>query len=442
VKAATRYHLFLTKSLLWILVGAGLAVTVLDVPQTLWPVSAGPIWIGVIGMLVYLGLVAVELIGAQNLRAIRWLVGLLTVGGVIAAADPFVPTLALLAESLAVFSLVALICFYILERIAGRDDEEALPYQTPGGGGFIGGYHFSELRQGALALVIGLVVGVGVHELAEAYGPFPKQPVKQAWTVQAVKTTHPYGSGTMLTHDHLTWNRWEPLTVSTKKAHPEAETGSVLLLDGGRAAAAMISAHPDLADRFGGMAMPSLGNVPGDRADSYVLFDHKGHQERLGKTESCVKCHHRNTVLDRGTSCRTCHQYKYRATELFDHDVHVERYGGNASCSQCHEPGEPKTVEASTDCAECHPKPSPELTEVKAKLDIPEGMAAGYVDAMHGLCVSCHMKEEAKQKAAQPYLSRCVNCHRDLPERQNAQGMPEKTTIAEALAEQDAEARR
>lgn len=443
MRAATRYHLFLTKSLLWILVGAGLAVTVLDVPQSLKPVPSGPIWIGIVGMLAYLGLVAVELFGSQDLRAVRWLVGLVTIGGVLATAQPFAPTLAALAEALAAFSLVALICFYILERIAGRDDEEELPYQTPGAGGFIGGFHFGELRQGAIALVVGLVAGVGVHELAEARGPFPPQKAKAPWTVQAVKTTHPYGSGTMLTHDHLTWHRWEPLTSSTKQEHPEAETSGVLLIDGGRAAASMVAAHPELSERFAGMELQDERQLPGDRANTYVLFDHAGHQERLGGNSSCVKCHHRNAVLDRGTSCRVCHQHKYRATEMFDHEVHVERYGGNASCSQCHEPGEPKTIAGSKDCAECHPRPSPELTEVEARLDIPEGMAAGYVDAMHGLCIGCHMKEEAKQKASQPYLSRCVNCHRDLPEgHQHGQGMPDRTTIAAALAEADRDAGR
>jgi hypothetical protein len=434
--------LFLTKSLLWILVGAGLAVAVLDAPETLQPVAAGPIWVGLIGMLAYLGLVAVELFGNQNLRAVRWLVALIAVGGFVALADPFVPALALLVQSLAVFSLVALACLYVLERVAGRADEEAVPYRTPGGGGFIGGFHFSELRQAALALVIGLVVGVGVHELAEARGPFPAQAVRQAWTVQAVKTAHPYGKGTMLTHQDLTWHRWELVTAESKQQNPDAETAGVLLLDGGRAAAALVSAHPELAERFGGMQDPEAGVVPGNRADTYVLFDHAGHQERMGKDASCVKCHHRNAVLDRGTSCRTCHQYKYRATNLFDHEVHVARYGGNASCAKCHEPGEPKTVAGSKDCADCHPEPSPEVTEVEVKLDLPEGMASGYVDAMHGLCVDCHMKEEAKQKAAQPYLSRCINCHRERPEGEMGQGMPEKTTIAEVRGHADLQARR
>jgi hypothetical protein len=442
VNAATRYHLFLTKTLLWIFIGAGLAVAVLDVPEPLRPVPSGPIWVGLIGMLVYLGLVAIELFGNQSLRAVRWLVALLTIGGFVALADPFVPALALLARSLAVFSLVAIVCFYVLERVAGRDEEESLPYRTPGGGGFIGGFHFSELRQAALALVIGLVLGVGVHELAEARGPFPLQPVKQAWTLQAVKTTHPYGKGTMLTHQDLTWHRWEPVTAATKQRNPDAKTSGVLLLDGGRAAAALIAAHPELEDRFGAMVDPAAELLPGNRADTYVLFDHAGHQERLGDDGSCVKCHHRNAVLDRGTSCRTCHQYKYRATELFDHDVHVARYGGNASCAKCHEPGKPKTVEASKDCADCHPEPSPDVTEVKARLDLPEGLAVGYVDAMHGLCVGCHMEEEAKQKAAQPYLSRCINCHRERPEGESGQGMPGKTTIAEARGYASRPARR
>lgn len=443
MNAATRYHLFLTKSLLWIFFGAGLAVAILGVPASLEPVAATPIWIGVIGALLYLVIAAVELFQDRDLRALRWLVALLAVGGFVATADPFVPALATLSKALAVFSVVALVCLYVLEATAGRKPEEGVPFHTGGpAGGFIGGYHFGAWRQAALTLVIGLVAGVVITELAEARGPFPAQKVREPWTVQAVKTPHPYGEGTMLTHQHLTWNRWDVLSAGVKEQHPDAESQGVLLIDGGRGAAAMLAGSAALPDALGGM-VPDTAAVPGNRADTYVLFDHAGHQERQGGDASCVKCHHRNVVLDRGTSCRTCHQYKYRATNTFDHDVHVERYGGNQSCAKCHAEGQPKTMAGSKSCSDCHPEPDEGTTAVRITLDeLGEGWAVGYVDAMHGLCINCHLLEEAKQKAPQPYLSRCINCHRERPDADAAGGVPAKTTIAAASNRSGDEARR
>lgn len=367
MNAATRYHLFLTKSLLWIFVGAGLAVTILGVPASLEPVPGMPVWIALVGALIYLAIAAVELFQDRDLRVLRWLVALVAVLGFLATASPFAATLAATTQALAVFSVVALICLYVLGAAGGRTPEDAVPFPTGGpSGGFIGGFHFGGLRQAALTFVIGLVAGVIVVEIAEAQGPFPAQKVRQPWTVQAVKTTHPYGEGTMLTHQHITWHRWDVLTAETREENPEADSRGVLLIDGGRAAAAMLTGTSD-RPAVEGLVSTSTP-VPGNRADTYVLFDHAGHQERQGGAASCVKCHHRTIVLDRGTSCLTCHEYKYRATNTFDHAVHVERYGGNESCVKCHAEGQPKTVAGSKACSECHPKPAEGTTAVRATL--------------------------------------------------------------------------
>ena len=43
----------------------------------------------------------------------------------------------------------------------------------------------------------------------------------------------------------------------------------------------------------------------------------------------------------------------------------------------------------------------------------PPGIAAGYRDAMHGLCIRCHIEHEQRQAVEEPYLGRCTACHRD-----------------------------
>ena len=45
----------------------------------------------------------------------------------------------------------------------------------------------------------------------------------------------------------------------------------------------------------------------------------------------------------------------------------------------------------------------------------PDGYAAGYMDAMHGLCIDCHRRK--LEKAPQDYpqgFADCGSCHRDI----------------------------
>ena len=45
----------------------------------------------------------------------------------------------------------------------------------------------------------------------------------------------------------------------------------------------------------------------------------------------------------------------------------------------------------------------------------PSGYAAGYMQAMHGLCITCH--EQTLAEAPQDYakgFADCANCHRDI----------------------------
>jgi hypothetical protein len=44
------------------------------------------------------------------------------------------------------------------------------------------------------------------------------------------------------------------------------------------------------------------------------------------------------------------------------------------------------------------------------------GLAPGYMTAMHKLCVECHKKKEAEKAELAPDLARCGACHQGLDE--------------------------
>ena len=65
------------------------------------------------------------------------------------------------------------------------------------------------------------------------------------------------------------------------------------------------------------------------------------------------------------------------------------------------------------------------------------GFAAGYMDAMHGLCIKCHEEKVEKEPAVfDPEFARCTSCHRDA----NGSGLREMAphVIKETIAGLDA----
>jgi hypothetical protein len=42
------------------------------------------------------------------------------------------------------------------------------------------------------------------------------------------------------------------------------------------------------------------------------------------------------------------------------------------------------------------------------------GMAPGYMDAMHSLCVECHKEKQIEKAALAPDLARCGACHQGM----------------------------
>jgi len=152
--------------------------------------------------------------------------------------------------------------------------------------------------------------------------------------------------------------------------------------------------------------------IDGNRNGDSVLFDHAAHVERTGGETACAVCHHLNMPLDENSSCWQCHRDMYEATPLFRHESHVAALGGNRGCTECHRDYTvEKTYETARACAACH-EHQPIADAVVPPPQQRWGRAAGYTDAMHGLCITCHERlvdESPNDYAA--VLARCDNCH-------------------------------
>jgi hypothetical protein len=160
----------------------------------------------------------------------------------------------------------------------------------------------------------------------------------------------------------------------------------------------------------------SLLSIDGNRDGRLVLFPHRHHIEKLGQQESCGKCHHQNMPFDTNSSCCQCHRDMYAMTDTFDHALHVDKLGGNAGCVDCHrDDREVKSRETALACAECHADMIIADSLIAPPDEGLQGFAAGYMDAMHGLCITCHEQTLAENpEQFDPAFAECANCHRDI----------------------------
>ena len=175
--------------------------------------------------------------------------------------------------------------------------------------------------------------------------------------------------------------------------------------------------HPDL------LALTTTGSgavenveayiIDGNRDGRFVLFDHSGHQERDGDNDSCGRCHHLNAPLSRATACVNCHADMYEPTDTFNHAAHIAWTEGNDGCTDCHrDSSQPKTRETSTPCLDCHQNMVVADTRTIVDAEQFTGIAPGYMDAMHGLCIECHRQaEQGLRPELEPHLGRCATCH-------------------------------
>jgi Ni/Fe-hydrogenase subunit HybB-like protein len=148
-----------------------------------------------------------------------------------------------------------------------------------------------------------------------------------------------------------------------------------------------------------------------------VSFKHAEHEKREGGKESCVKCHHMNYPRDEATACSRCHYQMYVATDAFRHDWHASPEGARLGCYQCHPSGQVRTAATAVHCDQCHKN----LVPAAATIRIKQYQAVAYTDAMHRLCIGCHI-QKAKEKN-KPEMTRCAWCHKENPEILNSRDL-------------------
>jgi Ni/Fe-hydrogenase subunit HybB-like protein len=150
-----------------------------------------------------------------------------------------------------------------------------------------------------------------------------------------------------------------------------------------------------------------LGPGPG-----YVYFEHKRHQQSYGKETSCALCHHLHKAGDVGTPCSECHRSMYTSTNVFDHTAHVAAIKEKPPCVKCHGEETPIVLKGMKVCQECHRKDMMVDNLVVKKFDSQQ--AVSYKNAMHGMCIACHVMLAADPSVRSPdLLPRCGTCHNE-----------------------------
>jgi Ni/Fe-hydrogenase subunit HybB-like protein len=147
--------------------------------------------------------------------------------------------------------------------------------------------------------------------------------------------------------------------------------------------------------------------VDGDFNGVGVEFAHDQHILNNGGEQSCVLCHHMNLPLDKASGCYSCHRDMYRATDAFGHDWHASPAGANLGCFDCHQKGALKSTQSVKTCEACHLG----LIPAEATITIDDYNAVGYAEAMHQLCIKCHVSKVTE--VDKPDLARCSACHKE-----------------------------
>lgn len=147
--------------------------------------------------------------------------------------------------------------------------------------------------------------------------------------------------------------------------------------------------------------------VDGDFNGVGVQFAHNRHILKNGKEQSCALCHHINLPLDKASGCYSCHRDMYRPTDAFGHDWHASPAGANLRCFDCHPEGIEKSADSTKTCGACHLGLIPDNASIKVE----DYSAVSYVEAMHRLCIKCHVSRIAE--VDKPDLARCFTCHKE-----------------------------
>jgi len=301
----------------------------------------------------------------------------------------YFPTWAELAASFGIVAAAMLVFIFFVERLKVYPEEHGDSADTPYGFALKGNYDpgtvqsllpdsLRAVRRYSLAAIVAAAATLAFlpAELFSTSG-LPKTPVAAARTVDGVMLARVSGHG-----------------------HEISLVGS------------------DSTDSMGN-GRASLMMIDGNRNGRLVLFPHKLHVKAFGgaaSRDTCVTCHHGNMPFDQNTSCAACHRDMYTATDIFNHASHAAKLGGNEGCAKCHaDPAQAKTRTTATACAECHDDMLLADSMIEPPQDDMTGCAAGYMNAMHGLCVSCHeYKAMSEPETYGAQFGDCVTCHRDV----------------------------
>jgi Ni/Fe-hydrogenase subunit HybB-like protein len=192
---------------------------------------------------------------------------------------------------------------------------------------------------------------------------------------------------------------------------------------------AFILMYPPYSNEDDTIIMPAKGlditrsvlTIDGNHTGVQTDFPHLEHQNRLGRENSCRKCHHLSLPNDQSTPCSRCHCYLIKETMIFDHTNHTiwvakdkqltGLYPQNYTCTICHLSGTAKTSKNTKECIECHNK---DMNIANASSNLPASFlyAVGFMGAMHKTCITCHTDQ--KKVLNKPNLDGCSNCHKTL----------------------------
>jgi len=152
--------------------------------------------------------------------------------------------------------------------------------------------------------------------------------------------------------------------------------------------------------------------IDGNRNDKGVRFDHKMHLDVVDSKDKCAYCHHMVKPGAHATGCSQCHSDEHLPVSIFNHRLHQEALAKGPGCLTCHEDtSRPKDLEHSRPCLDCHRTMIPEGAAFQPPSAPNIGLAVGYMDAMHGLCLKCHQEQDGGHAGDAPVLSRCNTCH-------------------------------
>lgn len=253
----------------------------------------------------------------------------------------------------------------------------------------------------------------------QAYSPFSLRILMPESRSRLRRYSLALVAGMALAAAALPGDIWQGSTLLRTPVHSPMTLGGSLRDDSmeSGAHAFQINLYPP-GPEPGGADTTQFLIIDGNRDGRLVPFPHQFHQDTLGGDSSCVLCHHQALPFDRNTSCSACHRDMYLPTDIFDHSLHIARLDGNAACVQCHiDPTKAKTRESSRPCKECHEDMKLTGSIISPKEETAD-LAAGYTDAMHGLCVTCHQQklvEEPEKYSSN--LAECGTCHRDIDGR-------------------------